>query len=229
LQSVRISTEALTAPIAQGARRSSIPILWMVTAFGVALGLAAAVLTIKGTDANGLVMGLRVTARWSFLLFWLAYTGRAMSELLGLPFAPLGRGREFGLAYAAAQLVHVGLVVWLFQISSSPPLSGKLFEFFLIGIVWTYLLAVLSFDHLAEALGPTGWRLVRIVAMNYILLAFAYDFVPPMIHFWTPHYGVVVEYAPFAAMCLGAPLLVIAAATHRRIRMRYRGASALPL
>jgi hypothetical protein len=36
----------------------------MGMAFGVSFVLAAAVLAIKGTDAKGLVMALRLTARW---------------------------------------------------------------------------------------------------------------------------------------------------------------------
>src|SRR5579871_5956870 len=143
--------ERLAGPMASSTGHHSAPVGWMVVASGVALGLAAAVLVLKGTSSVGLVMALRVTARWSFVLFWVAYVGRAMGELFGRAFAPIGRrGREFGLSYAAAQLIHVGLVVWLFQIASSPPLAGRLLEFFVIGIVWTYLLAVLSFGRLVE-------------------------------------------------------------------------------
>jgi hypothetical protein len=63
-------------------------------------------------SANALVTALRLTARWSFLLFWMAYTGSAMGALFGPAFEVLARrGREFGLAYAAAHLIHLGLVV----------------------------------------------------------------------------------------------------------------------
>src|SRR5271169_3112481 len=133
-------------PNRQRPGRNSTPVLWMVIAVGVALGIAAPALAIKGTTTAGLVTALRLTARWSFLLFWVAYSGRAMQELFGSAFLPITRrAREFGLSYAAAQLIHVCLVVWLFQISASPPLSGKLFEFFVVGIIWTYVLALLSF------------------------------------------------------------------------------------
>src|SRR5271169_6082715 len=168
------------SPAAQSSKRKS-TVLWMSIAFGVALGLAAAVLAIDGTDHNGLVMGLRLTARWSFLLFWVAYSGGAMAAIFGPAFERLARrGREFGLAYAAAQLIHLGLVIWLFQISSRPPLAGKLFAFFVIGIFWTYLLAIFSFGGLAKTLGSRCWRILRIVGLNYILFAFAFDFVPPV-------------------------------------------------
>jgi hypothetical protein len=209
--------------------------LWMGLAFVVALGLAAAVLAIDGADHKGLVMGLRLTARWSFLLFWVAYSGGAMAVLFGPAFEPLARrGREFGLAYAAAQLIHLGLVVWLFQISSRPPLSGLLFVFFAIGIFWTYLLAIFSFGGLAKTLGSKGWRVLRFVGLNYILLAFAFDFVPPVIHLVVrpgpAHYGAwgLVAYLPFAALSAAAPVLVVAAAAERRLGMRYSRAGIKP-
>src|ERR1700722_11660137 len=201
-------------------KREYTTLLWMGMAFGVALGLVAAVFDIKGAD---IVMALRVTARWSFLLFWVAYAGGALAALFGPTFGPLAaRGRDFGLAYAAAQLVHLGLVVWLFRISSRPPLSGKPFDFFVVAILLTYLLAIFSFGGLSKALGSKGWRVLRIVGLNYILLAFAWDFVPPAFR-GIADYGAwhLVAYAPFAAMSIAAPILVLAAAAHRRVATRF--------
>lgn len=195
-------------------------------AFGIALGLATVVLTINRIDANSLVVALQLTARWSFLLFWMAYTGGAMATLFGPALVPLARrGREFGLAYAAAQLIHVSLVIWLFHISARPPLSGKLFAFFTIGIVWTYLLAALSFGGLAETLGRRAWRTLRVTGLNYILLAFAFDFVHAVIRPGTVGYSVwgLIKYVPFAAMSIAAPLLVLASAAHHRSEMRQLG------
>lgn len=211
--------------VGQTMKRKSVPVLWVGVAFGVALGIAAAVLTLKGTDRNGLVAALQITARWAFLLFWFAYTGGAIAAVFGPAFAPLARcGREFGLAYAAAMLIHVGLIIWLFQISAKPPLAGNILLFFFTGLVFTYLLALLSFGTLAETLGPAGWRIFRIAGLNYIMFAFAYDFVPATIRALTGLYGLRdrLKYAPFAVMCVAAPLLVLAAAAHRRLGTSYR-------
>jgi hypothetical protein len=193
--------------------------LWMGTAFGVALGLAGWVLAIKGIGTESLVLALRVTARWSFLPFWIAYSAGAMAVLFGPVFNPLAkRGREFGLAYAAAQLIHLGLVVWLFQISSRPPLSGLLLVFFSLGLFWTYLLALFSFGGLSKLLGSAGWRTLQVVGLNFIMLAFARDFVPTALH-GTENYGGwrLVQYAPFAALCVVGPLLVLAATARREL------------
>jgi hypothetical protein len=168
-------------------------------------------------------VALRMTARWSFLLFWVAYAGGPMATLFGPALAPLaGRGREFGVAFAAAHLVHLGLVVWLYRILNRLPLSGSLFVFFAIGIFWTYLLAALSFGGLSKALGPKHWRWLRFVGMNYILLAFARDFVPSVIHSGIAHQGLwlAVEYAPFGVMSIAAPVLVFAATVRRRWGIR---------
>ena len=191
----------------------------MGVAFGVALALAATVVAVVGSDANGTRVALKLTARWSFLLFWPAYAGGAMAVLFGPALLPVvRRGREFGLAFAAAQSVHFGLVVWLYWITGRPPLSGWLFVFFAVGIVWTYLLAAFSIEPLSEALGPGRWRLLRVLGMNYLLLAFARDFVLPAMHSGVAHQDVwrLVEYGPFAVMCVAAPLLRFAAAVHRR-------------
>jgi hypothetical protein len=193
--------------------------LWMGAAFGVALGLAVFVLGFEGVDTKSLVLALRVTARWSFLPFWIAYSAGAMAVLFGPVFKPFAeRGREFGLAYAAAQLIHLSLVVWLFQISSRPPLSGLLLVFFSVGLFWTYLLALFSFGGLSKLLGSAGWQTLRVVGLNFIMLAFARDFVPTALH-GTENYGGwrLVQYAPFAALCVAGPLLVLAATARREL------------
>ncbi len=143
--------------------------LWMGTAFGVALATAATVLGLNGPDNRNIRLALLLTVRWSFLLFFLAYAGNALAILCG--WQPLrGRGREFGLSFAAAHLIHVGLVVWLYQISARPPLGPAGFWFFTVALFFTYLLAALSFGGV-KALGLL-WPPLRFVGMNYILIAF---------------------------------------------------------
>lgn len=189
----------------------------MGAAFGVALVLAG--FAVSASHAGGIGLGLRLTARWSFLLFWMAYAGGALAALFGWQWAR--RGREFGLAFASAFLVHVGLVVWLYQVAAKPPLPPWLFVFFAAGLFWTYLLAALSFGDLVQALGRKYWRLLRFVGMNYILLAFARDFVLSALHPGSAQHPLLnmAEYLPFAALCIAAPLLCFAAAAQRRWSM----------
>jgi hypothetical protein len=149
----------------------------MGAAFFVSLGLTVAVLALAGTDKKGIILALRLTARLSFLLFWPAYVGSAIVSRFGPRFAAFARhGREFGLAYSSAQLVHFGLVVWSIKISHRPTVEGVM-PFFAIGIVWTYVLALFSVDRIRGTLGPDLWRILSTIGLEYIALVFFADFV----------------------------------------------------
>ena len=183
---------------------------WMGAAFGVALAIAAIVLVFEGADNKGTRLALELTARWSLLLFFLAYAGNAIATLFG-PASLKGHGRDFGLAFASAHLVHIGLIVWLGVILGRVPLSGGLLFFFLAALVFTYLLAGLSFGGV-KALGP-AWPPLRFIGMNYILIAFGRDFVLPVLYPKPAqlNLGHFLFYAPFMLVAIAAPLLVLAA------------------
>jgi hypothetical protein len=180
--------------------------VWMAAAFCAALSLAALVLAVLGTGERGTDVALQVTARFSFLLFWPAYTAGAMTALFGPAFEPVKqRAREFGLAFASAHLVHLALVVWLTYIGHAP--SRGVFIFFGVAALWTYLLALLSIGRLQQGLGSKGWWLLRVVGLNYIAYAFASDFLK------YPQLGSVkylVGYVPFAILSVVGPLLCLA-------------------
>jgi hypothetical protein len=194
--------------------RKSATSAWMGVAFCMALGLAAMVLAAFGTGTTGLRRALDVTARFSFALFWLAYAGSALAALFGPAFRPVARrGRDLGLAFASAHLVHVGLVAWLFRISLQPPVSDSAFTFFAIGLIWTYLLALLSIGRLSRMLGPARWRILRTVGLEYIALAFLVDFINHPLHLNAKS---LLGYLPFSALALTGTLMRIAAWARRR-------------
>lgn len=180
---------------------------WMGAAFAANLGLAAVILGARGAGVHGTETALAATARVAFLWFWAAYAGGALANLFGPAFLPLKQhGREFGLAFAAALLVHLSLVSWLCFIGAAP--ARGVFIFFGAAAAFAFLLAILSFRDLHKLLGPTGWRLLRIVAMNFILYAFLTDFMRNPLHGGTKG---LIEYLPFTAMAILAPLLRLAA------------------
>ena len=186
----------------------------MVAGFTIALAIAALTLAVFGTEERGTAIALRLTARWSFVLFWLAYIGSAMSRLFGRAFAALARrGRDFGLAYASAQVIHVGLVLWIFYLA--PDKNGGM-VFFWAGILCTYMLALLSLPKVRTGLAPRPWRLFRTVVLEYIALVFAVDFIISPLS--EPHPGkhLVITYLPFALMVVcGEGLRVAAVALDR--------------
>jgi hypothetical protein len=191
--------------------------LWIGVALGMALVSACLILGMGGIGEKSTRLALEVTARWSFILFWLAYTGNALAQLSGWEGIG-GHGREFGLSFAAAHLVHVALVIWLSYLLGRIALSGGLLLFFAVGLFWVYLLAALSFGG-ARAMGRQAWRITRFVGMNYILIAFGRDFMLPILHPKPAQHTLAhfLAYAPFAALSVAAPLLVLAVSLRPRI------------
>jgi len=183
--------------------------VWMIGALGGALALAGAVLAVYGTGPDGLRLGVRVTARWSFLFFWLSYAGGAMAILFGPAFAGLARrARAFGLAFATALQVHIGLVVWLGVVVGQIPLRGSLLWFFLVALFFTYLLALLSFGIGRRNVGRL-WRPLLFLSTTYVLLAYK-----------TQDWLYAAEYVPFALLCLIAIPLRLAAFLRQRFGLR---------
>ena len=184
----------------------------MATGLLVAAALAAIILTVFGAAERGIDIALQGTARWSFLLFWLAYVGRPSEKLFGAFFHPLaGLGREFGLAFAASMIVHVGLVLWLFYILTGP--SGTMMLFW-SGIFFTYLLALFSVPALRRALSPLMFGLVFTFGMEFIAFVFATDFILLPLQADTVKHP--LGYIPFAIMLISAAVLRAAAFARSR-------------
>jgi hypothetical protein len=191
--------------------------LWMAGAFGVALALAAAILAHLGAGESGTGAALRMTARWSYLWFWPAYAGGALAALFGPAFRPLAaRGREFGLAFAAAQLVHAGLVAWLYDVAVHPP-GNRTLLIFGVALFWTYLLALFSIRGLAGLLAPKIWRILRTLGVEYIAFAFLLDFARNP---FGGSVGRVLAYLPFLALAVAGPCLRLAALVRRVAQSR---------
>jgi hypothetical protein len=85
------------------------------------------------------------------LIFLPAYAGGAIAALFGNAFASLrDNGRNFGLAFAAALTVHLGLVVCLCATGEVP--DAKIFVVFGAAAILTYVLALLSLPRVRQAL-----------------------------------------------------------------------------
>ena len=90
-------------------------------AFCTALGLAVGVVAVFGTNSQGFRVALKATAQINLLLFSPAYVGGALAALVGKRIRPLrDNSRNFGLAFAAALNIHLGLVVCLCATGNVP-------------------------------------------------------------------------------------------------------------
>jgi hypothetical protein len=179
---------------------------------GVALlgGLALVFIAesfLSADDRYG--VALRWTARWSFVWFCLASMGSALCVLFGPLFKPLAsRARDFGLAFASAHSVHVALVAYMLH-SATTPFPRSPLILFGVGVFFTYLLALISVSApLRDLLGPSGWRLVRNVGLEYINYAYFADFSTRTFHKGTAH---MLIYLPFLLLTLAGPLVRLAA------------------
>jgi hypothetical protein len=189
---------------------------WMAASFLVGLGIVLAV-RAGAEPGERVVIALRATARWSFLLFWLASAGGALNTLFGSRFQALPhRARDFGLAFASAHLVHLGVVAWVYYASPDPPRRSTLI-FFGIAAIWTYVLAILSIKRLTARLNPRVWRTVRTLGVEYIALAFLTDFAKNPFQGGVLH---VANYLPFLALAIAGPLLRLAALVKRLSQVR---------
>jgi hypothetical protein len=178
--------------------------IWMAAAFCASLGLALAFVAVS--KHKDFTVALAISARVAFLFFWPAYVGGALTSLFGNIFRPLKEhARDFGLAFAAALLVHLGFVIRLCVVGPAP--SAETFVIFGTAAVFAYLLALLSISRVRQALPRTIWPPIRFVAMNYIAFAFLLDFAK----FPSSDLRQSVAYLPFAALAIIGPALRLAA------------------
>lgn len=182
---------------------------WPWVASAVLAGVLAAGLAVAllGADKTGATAAVKVSALLSFLLFLAAYAGGPLAALFGRRFEALARrGRELGLAFAAALSVHLGLVALTIAWSSHPFEPNGLEIAEMIGAAWIYALAVFSIARLRRLLSPAVWRWMRILGMDYIALIFARNFLS---------FPLKPLYLPFLLAAVGAIALRIVAIRRR--------------
>ncbi len=188
-------------------RSTQSAVVWAAMACSVAATLAAITLAWFGINDHGLRRGLQITARWSFMLFWLGYVGGALTTLFGPRLQPLAQqARTFGLSFAAAHLVHIALINWLYRISTQPPVSQTTAVFFGIGLFWTYLLAAGSLQSINRILTRRLWKIMRLLGSEYISFAFLTDFIAHPLTL-----GTAFSYLPFATLSVIGTFLRVAA------------------
>jgi len=177
-----------------------------------AIALAAGTLATLGAGKAGLEVALRLTARLGFLLFWPAYAASPLGTLFGDPCRALGRyARVLGMAFSAVLAVHLTLVAWFLWIGAALPLS--IFVIFGAGALCAYTLLLLSIDQVRRAMSLPAWRLVQTIGTNYILFAFAYDFLRPQP---LSAAAFVVLYLPFDILVFLGPVLRLLAWMKKR-------------
>ena len=178
---------------------------WIGVASVAALAAGVLVLAHDGRGLRGVTLATQSVARVAFVFFWLAYAGGGLARLLGPAFDGLARQRRaFGLAFAAALLVHLAFVAWLFHISYRPPVSNGVILAFGIGAAAIYALALASLKPVRGLLGDRLWRFLSAAGLEYVALLFFRDFALLPLEYRVGH---PLFYTPFAiAIVAGAAL-----------------------
>ena len=188
---------------------------WMGAGLLGSVALATAALVWHGTGRSGTVTALQLTARWAYLLFWPAYAGGALASLFGARFQPLARrARVLGLAFAAAMLGHITMIVRLYAISAREPIPLSSAIYFGIGLVFAYTLALFSIPTLAARLSARARQWLFTLGLEYIALAFLRDFLHDPFARGLDH---LLGYLPFVALA-GLALLLRVIVYGKRLR-----------
>ena len=97
-----------------------------------------------------------------------------------------------------------------------PDFHGPIQHVTIAGTLW--LILAFPVVALLAIVARGGWRAVMFIGMNYILIAFGRDFVLHVAKTGVANQDIsqLMNYLPFAALCLISPLLRIAAAQRRR-------------
>lgn len=158
---------------------------WGLTGGSIALLLAlvAVVFLVSGWNEAAVRTVVRLTARWSVVLFLLAFTAASLCRMH--PSAAtkwLLRNRRYvGVAFALSHFVHLFALVMLARFFPDP-FVGDLDAVTLVGGGIAYgliaAMAITSTDRAVAAMGRTGWRRLHLVGSYYIWILFAQSYVP---------------------------------------------------
>lgn len=188
---------------------------WMGAGLLGSVALATVALVWLGTGQRGTLTALQLTARWAYLFFWPAYAGGALASLFGARFQPLARrARVLGLAFAAAMLGHITMIVRLYAISAREPIPLSSAIYFGIGLVFAYTLALFSIPALAARLSARARPWLFTLGLEYIALAFLRDFLHDPFARGLEH---LIGYLPFVALA-GLALLLRLIVYGKRLR-----------
>jgi len=140
--------------------------------------MAAGLVISHGSDVDGMRVAIRATARTSLVLFVMAFTARALAELLPSAATRWQRRnrRYLGVSFAVSHFIHLGVILalasvdhvlfWQLTNISTIVLAGSAYLFIAA-------MAATSFDRTAAWLGPCKWRLLHLVGGWYIWISFA--------------------------------------------------------
>lgn len=149
---------------------------WLIAvATGGALAICAVAAILPGSFEERLSFATRLTARWAACWFLLAFTARALFEMIGSPWpGVLHQRRYIGLGFASIHTIHAGLFVWLIATTDvSRPLAVWIGGG--TGYLLMWAMAATSNDAAMRALGH-NWKRLHTLGIWWIWAVFTYSY-----------------------------------------------------
>jgi DMSO/TMAO reductase YedYZ heme-binding membrane subunit len=142
--------------------------------------VAATYLALAGSNNETILVTLRASARFAFIVLLIVFVARPLQQLFRTPFtATLLRNRRLlGIAFAGIHTAHLGLIIYrsraveTFDFTVGANLSGA-FSYAVI-----LLMFLTSFDATAKMLGPKRWRILHKIGLYWLFIAFTQTQLP---------------------------------------------------
>jgi methionine sulfoxide reductase heme-binding subunit len=132
---------------------------------------------IDGLTEASVRIAVRGTARFSCLLFLLAFVAAPLHRLWATNFSRwlLQNRRFLGLSMAVSHLYHGVALVGLHLVTQGQ--HPQILPLAVLGYVFLTAMAATSFQPTAKAIGRRAWRILHTAGMHYFWLAFALEYV----------------------------------------------------
>lgn len=176
--------------------------------------LTAGIMSQLGVGTHGTGESLRATARVAFLIWFAVFVASPLHTLVagGWTAALLRARRRIGMAFASFHLVHVVLIVYLFQISPTQPVPDFVIVFGGIGLSLVYAMFFTSFQSIKKKMGVTAWRRLHATGLYYVSGIFIFDLLHnPFLK------APLIYYMPFTILLMSGFALRLVAWAKRRV------------
>jgi methionine sulfoxide reductase heme-binding subunit len=181
-------------------------LLVAAAAFVVFLSVGVVVLT-TADPVEAARRAIRVTARFSIVLFLLAFTASAVWRFWPNAWTRWQRSnrRYIGVSFAVSHFTHLGAIAALGRVAPAElAADANAITWIFGGLAYVFIAAMTltSFDRTAQMLGPRAWTILHTTGSYYIWLIFANSYVARA--------GAAPEFIPIAVLVVSALALRIA-------------------
>lgn len=165
---------------------------------GIALVVFFGVFLLHGFDEHTLRLNIRLSARFSFLIFCLAFVASALQYFFKGQFTFwLLMNRKFiGISFAIIHLIHLSFLMLLqykfhplFEMAEMTSLLGGV-----VAYLFVVLMLITSFDGVKSKLSNKVWKVIHTVGGYWIAIFFLLSYGLRVINEW--------EYVPLLLLLI---------------------------